>query len=81
MILECQCHGELVTVDRFDWPEPEPSEYIIEWYTNNPLTPPLWYRLKRAWRMIRGLEVHEQSLVLSVDDAARLSAVLSKAME
>ena len=78
--IACECHGHGIMVDCYhDEKGNSPGDlYIIVFGTESYFSKPdLWYRIKRAFKMLRTGKVPGGEIVLGVDSAAQLQAYIS----
>ena len=77
--IQCECHGHGLMMDHFIGEDGRPSElYIIVYGSQSYFEKPdLWYRIKRAWGVLRTGKVPGGEAVLSETNAANLVAYIN----
>lgn len=67
----CECSGEGILMSKFD--DEEDIFFSIYSIGNYHPKPSIWYRIGRAWRIIRKGTEYEDQIILSPENARELS--------
>ena len=72
--LPCGCAGNctILAVDRWRWDDNSPHEWWFDFYTRANEGASFWYRLKHAWRTLRGKDHYFDSLTWSDEEIQKL---------